>query len=309
MGEAAALPPEAQSGCLCLLNGAAHSGAAAADAEKLAGIFRQMGCNARIEAPPQIDRLQELARKAVRDGARLVIAGGGDGTIGAVANALAGSATALAILPLGTLNHFAKDLGIPLEVDAAVANALHGRAREVDVGEVNGRVFVNNSSIGFYPQVVREREALQEEGRGKWLAFAQALLATVRRSKSLRVRLRFANRALNTKTDFVFIGNNEYELAVPRLGERTRLDGGVLWISYVPHTGRFRAVGAAIRAIFGIEKPAAPLAFTTEELRIDTRRKFLDVALDGEVTPMATPLVYRSRPGALRVIVPAEGTA
>ena len=268
-----------------------------------------MGCNARIEAPPQIGHLQELAREAVRDGARLVVAGGGDGTISAVANALAGSDTALGILPLGTLNHFAKDLGIPLALDAAVANAIRGRAREVDLGEVNGRVFVNNSSIGFYPQVVRQREALQEEGHGKWVAFAQALLATVRRSKSLRVRLRFGGPVLNIKADFVFIGNNEYELAAPRLGARARLDGGVLWISYVSHMGRFRALAAAARAIVGMEKPRPPLAFTTGELRIETRRKVLDVALDGEVLRMATPLVYRSRPRSLRVIVPGEGTA
>lgn len=268
-----------------------------------------MGCSARIEAPPEIDRLQQLAQQAARNGAKLVIAGGGDGTISAVANALAGSETALAVLPLGTLNHFAKDLGIPLDMDRAAGNAFHGRVRTVDVGEVNGRVFVNNSSIGFYPQVVREREVLQEEGRSKWIAFAQAALATVRRSRSLRVRLRFSGRVLSTKTDFVFIGNNEYELAAPRLGERERLDGEVLWVSYVSHMGRFRAVGAAVRAIFGIEKPKAPLAFTTGELRIETRRKVLDVALDGEVVRMDTPLVYRSRPRALRVIVSAEGKA
>jgi diacylglycerol kinase family enzyme len=291
---------------LCLLNGAAHSGAAEAERAQLSKIFEQLGCEARIETPPDCERLEQMAREAVRRGVAVVIAGGGDGTISAVANALAGSQTALGVLPLGTLNHFARDIGVPLEMGAAVANALQGRTRTVDVGEVNGRVFVNNSSIGLYPQVVRERDALQEGGHSKWIAFAQALLATLRRSKSLRVRLLFAKRRLNINTDFVFIGNNEYELAVPRLGARARLDGGILWVCHLPHAGRFRAVAAAVRAIFGVERPTSPLAFTAPELRIESRRKVLDVAMDGEVLRMTTPLVYRSRPQALRVIVPAE---
>lgn len=292
--------------CLCLLNGAAHSGAAEAERAQLKEIFARLGYEARIEAPPDCERIEQLAREAVERGVKLVIAGGGDGTVSAVANALAGSNTALAVLPLGTLNHFAKDLGLPLPLEAAAATALSGRVRAVDVGEVNGRVFVNNSSIGLYPQVVREREALRERGRSKWLAFAQALLATVQRGKSLRVRLRFSGRVLNSNTDFVFIGNNEYELAAPRLGVRARLDAGTLWVWHLPHTGRFRAVAAAARAIFGVEKPKPPLAFTTESLRIETRRKTLDVALDGEVLRMTPPLVYRSRPRGLRVIVPNE---
>jgi len=289
-----------------VLNGAAHSGAAESERVQLAEIFARVGCDIRIEAPPDCDRLEQLAREAVQRKAKLVIAGGGDGTISAVANALAGSETALAVLPLGTLNHFAKDLQVPLEIEAAVTNALAGRMRAVDVGEVNGRVFINNSSIGLYPQVVREREALQEKGRRKWLAFAQALVAMLRRAKSLRVRLLFNNGRLDTRTDFVFIGNNEYELIAPRLGARERLDGGQLWVWHIPRAGRFRTIWAGARAIFGAEKPRAPLAFTATQLRIESRRKSLDVAIDGEVLRMQTPLIYRSRPRALRVIVPKK---
>jgi YegS/Rv2252/BmrU family lipid kinase len=293
---------------LCLLNGAAHSDGAEKQRDRVAKAFAQHAHNVRIEMPPSCDAIEDRARQAVRGGAKLVIAGGGDGTMNAVANALAGSDTALGVLPMGTLNHFAKDLGIPLDIEDAAANALGGRARSVDVAEVNGRVFINNSSIGLYPEIVREREALQKRGLGKWTAFLGAMVDVVHRSSTIRVRIKAPARSLKTRTDFVFIGNNEYELAALRVGARVRMDGGQLWVCNVPHTGRFRAVGAALRALLAVEKPKAPLVFSAHELRIETKRSFLDVAADGEVLRLQTPLHYRSRPRALRVMVPAASS-
>jgi YegS/Rv2252/BmrU family lipid kinase len=295
---------DAEMAVLCLLNPAAHSNGAAAARDRLMQAFAQTGRRVRIEESSSHDALAQLAREAVRTGARLVIAGGGDGTMNAVANALAGTDTALGVLPLGTLNHFAKDLGIPMEIDAAVANAFGGRVREVDVGEVNGRVFINNSSIGLYPQIVREREALQHDGKSKWVAFVHATIAVVGRSSAIRVRIQAPQHTLKTNTRFIFIGNNEYEFAGPRIAARLRLDGGALWAVQVPYGGRFRAVLEAARAFFAARKPRSPVVFSTHELRIETRRRSIDVALDGEVMRMQTPLLYRSRPRALRVVVP-----
>src|SRR3954468_3031199 len=299
--------PEAvssQGAILCLLNGAAHSDGAEKQRGSVAEAFAKHAHNVRIEMPPSCDAIEDCARQAVRDGAKLVIAGGGDGTMNAVANALAGSDTTLGVLPMGTLNHFAKDLGIPLDIEDAVANALDGRVRAVDVAEVNGRVFINNSSIGLYPQIVREREALQKRGHSKWMAFAEAMVEVVHRSSAIHVRIKTPARSTKTRTDFVFIGNNEYELAAPRIGGRVRMDGGQLWVCNVPHTGRFRAIGVALRALLAVEKPKAPLVFSARELSIETKRRFLDVAADGEVFRLQTPLLYRSRPRALRVMVP-----
>ncbi|MBV9571228.1 MAG: sphingosine kinase [Alphaproteobacteria bacterium] len=292
---------------LCLLNGGAHSGAAQDARNRLGDIFNQLGSNVRIELPAGGGEIEAMAREAAQAGAKLVIAGGGDGTINAVANALAGTETALGVLPLGTLNHFAKDLGIPLDLETAASTALRGTVRRVDVGEVNGRVFINNSSIGLYPQMVREREALQEKGRGKWTAFAEALVDTLRRSPAIRVRLWTPERIVSSRTELVFVGNNEYELAMPRVAARLRLDGGMLWIWNVPRAGRFRAAWAAFRALFAAPRSATPFAFCTQELRVSLRRRSVDVAMDGEVLRLRTPLLYRSRPRALRVIVPAEG--
>src|SRR5205085_3689399 len=103
--------------------------------------------------------------------------GGGDGTQSAIASRLAGTQLVHGVLPLGTLNHFAKDLGIPLQLDEAVRTLAEGRVLEVDVGEVNGRVFINNSSLGLYPEIVRERELQQMRlGKSKWRALASASL-------------------------------------------------------------------------------------------------------------------------------------
>jgi diacylglycerol kinase family enzyme len=289
---------------LCILNGAAHSGKAEAARARLAAIFAGLKRDVRIVMPADGEEIARHAREAVRESRRMVIAAGGDGTINAVANALAGTQTALAVIPLGTLNHFAKDLGIPLALEEAAANAFSGEVRSVDVAEVNGCLFLNNSSIGLYPRIVREREALQRKGESKWAAVAQAVLASVRHSRAVWVRLLAAERNVATKTAFVFVGNNMYELAVPQLGARKTLQGGTLWACYLPHTGRFRALAAALRVLFGSATPAAPLAFTTQELCIETQRARLRVAFDGEVRDLETPLRYRIRPRDLRVVAP-----
>src|SRR5476649_731552 len=113
------------------------------------------------------------AKRALARGVDAVVAGGGDGTINAVASVLAGSSVALGVLPLGTLNHFAKDLNIPLDLDQAIATIARGTTAQVDVGDVNGRIFVNNSSLGLYPHIVRARDQQQRRlGRGKWTRLA-----------------------------------------------------------------------------------------------------------------------------------------
>jgi diacylglycerol kinase family enzyme len=298
------MPVAADEAVLCLFNPSAHSDGAAQMHDLLAQVFAQFGHRVRIEVPSNCDALEHLAREAVRDGAKLVIAGGGDGTMNAAANALAGSKTALGVLPLGTLNHFAKDTGIPLEVEAAVANALTGRIREVDVGEVNGRVFINNSSIGLYPEIVREREALQHDGKSKWVALFRAAIAVAGRSNAMKVGMQAQHHALKTRTRFIFVGNNEYQFAGPRIAARVQLDGGALWVVQVPYMGRFRALAQAALAFFRVGAPRSPIVFSTQELRVEMRKRRVDVALDGEVTQMQPPLHYRSRPRALRVVVP-----
>ncbi|MTV40919.1 diacylglycerol/lipid kinase family protein [Duganella radicis] len=268
--------------------------------------FRAQGVEADITLAKSGAEMIARAECAVTEGAPVVVAGGGDGTINAVASVLAGTETRLGVLPLGTLNHFAKDLNIPLELDEAVANTVHGVAVRVDVGEVNGRIFLNNSSLGIYPDIVRDREAQQRHlGRGKWPAFGWALFAALRRFPFLSVRLKINGEEHLRRTPFVFIGNNEY-LQGLTLGARERLDTGKLCLYVAQKPTRLGLLRYAVHALFGRLREARDFdVLSSQELTIETRHQRLRVATDGEVTLMSPPLCYRSRASALHVIVPA----
>ena len=250
--------------------------------------------------------LGDLARKALREKPERIVAAGGDGTVSAVAAALAGSGVALAVLPLGTLNHFARDLGIPDDLDAALRIAAQGRVREVDVGEVNGRVFVNNSSIGLYAAMVRRRERQRRRfGRGKWHAMLWAGYNALRAHPFLDLTLEVGGAEHRRRTPFVFIGNNPYRMQGLDIGARERLDRGELSLYLAHRTGRLGLVLIALRALFGRLYDGNDFeAATTTRLRIDARHKRLLVATDGEVQAMELPLDYRIRPRALRVVAP-----
>ncbi len=246
------------------------------------------------------------ARKAVQGGVQVVAAGGGDGTINAVASVLAGTDVALGVLPLGTLNHFAKDLGIPQSLDEAIRNVAEGRRVQVDVGAVNDRMFLNNSSLGLYPDIVRHREKQQHRlGRGKWTAAAWATFAALRRYPFLNVKLAVDGAEHARVTPFVFIGNNEYTMEGWSIGARQHLDRGKLSLYVAQRPGRLGLLRFGLRALCGTLAQERDFdVMLSEELDIATRHRHLRVATDGEVTIMKTPLRYRIMPAALTVIVP-----
>ena len=294
----------------CILNAAAGSDRAGQARDQIAALFARNGAQAHIILARNGSEIPELARRAVAEGSQPVVAGGGDGTLSAVAAALVGTEHALGILPLGTLNHFATDLKIPLELDGAIANLFTGKLARIDVGEVNGHPFLNNSSLGIYPAMVREREELQTQGTGKWLAFARASLSILGRYAPMLVQLRVDSREEPVDaTAFVFIGNNRYEMAGARIGERARLDGGRLWICSAPPAGRATLLRLALQTLFGRVPAGEFTMYDAKECWVRTKAKRLRVARDGEVTLLETPLHYRSRPGALGVIVPAPATS
>jgi diacylglycerol kinase family enzyme len=242
----------------------------------------------------------------------VIVAGGGDGTIGSIGGALAGSDIALGVLPLGTLNHFARDLGVPLDLAAAVAHIVDGQPHRVDVGEVNGRVFLNNSSLGLYPDIVRARERQQDRlGRGKWLALAWATLAALRRYAFMSVRLTVDGRERLRRTPFVFIGNNEYRMDGFAIGERSGLQDGRLSLYVAQRPGRLRLLQLALRALVGRLRQARDFdTLLATDIVVDSRHRRLRVATDGEVTLMTPPLRYRIRPASLAVMLarpPAPG--
>ena len=251
------------------------------------------------------------AQTAAASDADVVVFGGGDGTLSTGAAALLGSHKPLGILPLGSLNHFARDVGIPLDLDQAVGTIERGYVTEVDVGEVNGRIFLNNSSIGLYPSAVAHREELRHgHGGGKWPAMFNACVDVVRRFPLLDVTLQADDRAVALTTPFVFVGNNRYEMSLFSLGTRTSLQGGELSIYLTQDTGRMGLLRLFFRALLGrLEQDRDFHSVMLPEVEIRTRRRSLRVSLDGEVVRMASPIRYVIRPRALRVLAPMPDAA
>ncbi|MCI0335997.1 MAG: diacylglycerol kinase family lipid kinase [Acidobacteria bacterium] len=285
------------------------SGAGADEGARLrvSEIFRSSGYHARILLAGSGTEVVELARRAARGTSMTVVAGGGDGTINAVASELLSTDKALGVLPLGTFNHFAKDLHIPLDIEEAVRTIIAGHSVRIDTGEVNGRIFLNNSSLGLYPSIVDQRDKHQRMGYGKWPAFFRAMLTVLRRYPFLHVRLKAGEQEFEGHTPFVFIGNNEYEMESLNIGRRMCLNGGKLCLYMTHRLGRLGLLQLALRALFGRLREAEDfIALCTEEIWVETRRKYIRVSMDGEVAVMMTPLRYRIRPGVLRVFVPED---
>jgi diacylglycerol kinase family enzyme len=293
-----------------ILNDSSGSGNCAAAAKQLKEIFSATGREARITVVRGGARLHAAAEKAVRDGCGTLVAGGGDGTINAAASVVVGTDIPLGVLPLGTLNHFAKDLGIPLELDAAARVVLDRMICQVDVGEVNGRIFLNNSSLGVYPAVVRLRERYRATLKGKWIAAFWAALTVLRRNPFMAVRIHVEGQAMVRRTPLVLVANNEYRTTGIHAGTRESLTGGRLALYVLNAERRPGLLGLALKVLAeGAERVKELDLFTVEGAAVETRRRRLQVALDGEVTSLESPLQYRSRPAALKVHVPAATSA
>jgi diacylglycerol kinase family enzyme len=278
-----------------------------ASRDRIAAILQEHHLQVEILVVQPGAEIRDLAKSRVQTGCFALVAAGGDGTVNAVASAVVDSECVLGILPVGTLNHFAKALEIPLDVEQAALTIATGKLRKVDVGEVNGRFFVNNSSIGLYPSMVRGREQEQRLGRSKWVALFWATLAVLRRYPVLSIRLVSEGRELVRRTPLVFVGNNHYEMQGFNIGKRTSLDSGKLSV-YAAHQDRARSlIRMAVEAFFGKARRGRDFDYlSTENLHIEIRRRTVQVATDGEVTTFSPPLLYRSRPLALQVIVPAS---
>ena len=280
----------------------AGSGTLSGEAERarLRTLLHDAGLHANIV---EVTEGEPIAAAIDSDPSEVVVAAGGDGTVNAVAARLIGSERTLGVIPGGTLNHFARDLGIPPDFEGAVAVLRAGAPRRVDVAELNGRPFLNNSSLGMYPEIVREREKIRKHGFRKWTAFAGAVTRVLMQWPVVGVRLEVDGRAWSRRTPFVFVGNNRYVLDGLRMGSRERLDGGQLCLCIARSMSRFGLARLAVRGLMGGLRTSDDLdVVCAREAWVRTRS--VEVAMDGEVTSVAGPLHYAIRPGALRVIAP-----
>jgi diacylglycerol kinase family enzyme len=248
--------------------------------------------------------IRAAAGRAAKRGQTLVAAGG-DGTASTVGSVAAESGVPFGVIPLGTLNHFARDAGIPADVDGAARVIAAGRTRPLDAAEVNGRRFLNNLSLGFYVRIVREREAQQRRGRRKWTAFAIGLAHAWVRYRTMTVRLEVEGGSHVRRTPFVFIGNGDYQAEGLDVGRRCSMTGGRLAVYVAPECGRFDLLGLSVRALAGRLTPDVKLeAFTASQLTIETASARVSAAIDGELIVLRPPLTCVSQPGALRTLLP-----
>jgi diacylglycerol kinase family enzyme len=257
------------------------------------------------------DDLHAIVQRALQQGCDAVVAAGGDGTLNAVASCLVGRPEVLGVLPCGTLNHFAKDAGLPLDMAGALEVIRTGHVDTVDVGEIGGRCFLNNASLGLYVQIVRDRERQQARlGRGKWPAFAWALWSALRRMPFLRLRLEVDGREADVRTPFLFVGNNAYEIEGLHIGERRSLQQGQLSVCFATRASRWWLVQLAFDALTSrLDATRDFHCVPARELRIEAERGIVGLATDGEVTRVAAPLSCRIRPRALRVFLPEPAEA
>ena len=272
--------------------------------------FEAAGVDAEVRSVPP-DQLERATRDAAADSSlAAVVAGGGDGTLNTIAGALVSTGKPFGVLPLGTHNHFAKDLGVPLDLDAAVAalgrGVARGAFRDLDVGEVNGKLFLNFSGIGLHPLVVKHRDTQRAVlGRKKFFALFVALFRVLRRPPVLRARIE--NDTLNVRriTPSVIVCNNPHQMRVFGVDNVSYGDRSLLNVYVARSTNLAGLLWLIVRAAFRTLDNARNFeSLTLKEVTIHTRGQSARVSIDGEVMDLSTPLAYRVRRAGLRVVEP-----
>ncbi|MFZ0454525.1 MAG: diacylglycerol kinase family protein [Ignavibacteriaceae bacterium] len=272
--------------------------------KKIKDVFNWFNIETELIELNNID-ISEILKPKLNSSIDAVVAVGGDGTVSTAAAILSSHEIPLAILPAGSLNHFAKDLNIPFEIEKVAEYLSAGKTSKVDAGEVNGKIFINNSSIGFYPKVVRKRMENQKPGSSKWTAMAEAVLNAFKNYPLLEVNLVSGNKKVHCETPFIFIGNNEYYMDILNLGKREKLNEGFLSIYYPNSNDKYSMFRFAFLALINkLNKPEDFTTMLTKELRLDIPRPSIEIALDGELHKFTPPLEYKILPGCLNVIVP-----
>jgi len=249
--------------------------------------------------------IKEILEKIRWKNYDVIIAAGGDGTIRTVAEKTVKLNMKLGIIPIGTLNHFAKDINIPPDQKEAVEIIKKGKSDRVDTAEVNGYLFLNNSSIGLYPKMVKKRKKEMKPGVNKWKALVKAIIDVFKSMSFIEVSIESNGKEIGCITPFVFIGNNDYRTDLFNLGKRTSLKEGKLSIYYPNYRGRISYVKFIFKTLLGKSDEEGSFNVLHEwNVTLNTKKGELDVSLDGEVIKIKTPLYYKINPKSINIIVP-----
>ncbi len=249
--------------------------------------------------------ISEVVQKALSGDFKIIVAAGGDGTINAVASELLNTQAILGILPLGTFNHLAGDLKIPLNLEGAVEVLAKGNTKKIDVASVNDHIFLNNSSVGLYSKLVSFREGYQKSGWSKRIALLQAVFDIVFKYSFLNVEIEVNGERELHKTPLVFVGNNQYEVDGFNFGSRATLTGGKICVYTIEHRSRFDLIKLGFHALTKkLSDHEQFNSYVASEVTLETRKDLLRVAVDGEIISLTSPLKYKIEEQALTVVAP-----
>lgn len=281
--------------------------------DTLLSLAAQAGRRAEVKVvsrPWQLPVLIDQAVVQARRGGGIVVAAGGDGTLNAVAQAVLPTGLPMGILPKGTFNYFGRALGIPTETEEAARRLLEAVPQPVQVGLVNGRVFLVNASLGLHPQLLQDREALTRRfGRSQTVALWAALMTLLQRPRRLLLEVQCDGRQALLYTTTLFVGNNRLQLERLGIAEAEALERGRLAGISLRPVGRLAMAGLLLRSALGRLGDATPvdtLAFREMKVQpwLPAGRRGIRVALDGEMVRMAPPLQFSVSPQPLWVMVP-----
>ncbi|MFY3079233.1 diacylglycerol/lipid kinase family protein [Achromobacter xylosoxidans] len=290
-----------------------NTGSGRGDAQALQDIIRRVLDEAgrRFQLMPVDDpsRLVATAREAValaREAGGIVVAAGGDGTLNAVAGQVLGQGVPFGILPQGTFNYFGRRYGISQDTEAALRGLLSGELRPVQVGLLNGRLFLVNASLGLYPQLLEDREAYKQRfGRSRLVALWSGLVTLMRAPRQLSLRLDYEGRVRDLRSPTLVVGNNRLQLE--HIGiDPAELDRGHLVAMAARPVGTLALYGLLLRGLFSrLGEAEHVVSFAFDRLMVSIRgRRRVKVAMDGEISWMDTPLEFKVSDTPLPLVVP-----
>lgn len=304
--------PAALAPFIVVLNAGSGRGEAARARSQMESVWSAAGRAFQFFQSDAARGVPELAPDAVRRAQELggiVVAAGGDGTVNAVAQALRGTALPFGVIPLGTFNYVARTAGMPSEPAEAARRLLDARAVALQTGQVNGRTFLVNASVGLYPQLLEDREAFKAAyGRSRPAALISALGTLLRERRQWRLRIESEQGARELRTPTLFVGNNPMQLARIGLPEADAVGRGrgLLAAVVVRPVGTLHMLGLALHGALGRLGEAEHVeSFLFRRLEADPVGLLrVKVAIDGEVLRLPAPLVFEA--GApLPLLVPA----
>ncbi|MFD4839500.1 diacylglycerol/lipid kinase family protein [Achromobacter sp. NPDC058515] len=307
----AARPLTGQEPLFIVLNTGSGRGDAQVLQETIGRILDEAGRRYELMPVDDPSRLAEVARRAVKraqDEQGAVIAAGGDGTLSAVAGIVLGKGVPFGILPQGTFNYFGRRYGISQETEVALRGFLQGILRPVQVGMLNGRLFLVNASLGLYPQLLEDREAYKQKfGRKRWVALWSGLVTLLRAPRQLGLQLEYEGQARNMRSPTLVVGNNKLQLEHIGIASE-ELDRNRLVAMAARPVGTLALYGLLLRGLFsrlGDADHVVSFAFDRLTVRIRGRSR-VKVATDGEISWMNTPLEFKVADEPLPLVVPAD---